>query len=100
MEGELYLHMLPITERQAHILQNINHSLFSIVSLCDMGCIVKFRIKYITVMYKNDSILRGWRNHHNKLWYLTLSIDNKYEKVGDKKIIWRKIFMIRKPKHS
>ena len=30
MEGELYLSMLPITSRQAHILLNIIHSLVSI----------------------------------------------------------------------
>ena len=77
--------MLPSTARQAKISQNLKHSLVSIGELCDSGCIVTFMIKYVTVMYKNDIILRGWRNHQNKLWYLPLSIDNEYEKVGENK---------------
>ena len=35
-------------------------------------------------MYKNNTILRGWRKHQNKLWYFPLAIENEYEKVGDK----------------
>ena len=35
------------------------------------------------MMYKNNIILKGLRNHQNKLWYLPLSIDNEDEQVGD-----------------
>ena len=57
MEGGLYLPMLPSIEIQAHIFPNIKHSLVSIGTLCDAGFIVAFRIKYVTVMYKNNIIL-------------------------------------------
>ena len=83
MEGESDLTMSPSTERKAHIFPNIKHSLVSIGSLCDAECIVTFRIKDVTVMYKNDTILRRWRNYHNKLWYFPLSIENEYEQVGN-----------------
>ena len=36
-------------------------------------------------MYKTNIILRGWRNHQNKLWYLPLAIENEYEQVGEYK---------------
>ena len=78
MEGGRYLPMSPSTERQAHIFPNIKHSLVSIGELYDAGYIVTFRIKDVTVMYKNYIIPRGWRNHQNKLWYFQLSIYNEY----------------------
>ena len=49
LEGELYLLMLPITSRMAHILPNIKHSLVFIGALCDAGFIVTLIIKYVTV---------------------------------------------------
>ena len=76
MEGGLYLPMLPNTARQANISPHIKHPLVSIGALYDVRCIVTFRIKYFTVMYKNNIILRGWRNHQNKLWDLPISIEN------------------------
>ena len=84
-EGGLYLPMLPSKTRQSHILPNIKHSILSLGSLCDAGCTVTFCIKYVTVFYKNNIILQGWIKHHNKLWYLLLSVDSEDEKVGDKK---------------
>ena len=86
MEGELDLPTLPSTARQAHILLNIKQSLVFIGALCDAGCIGKFIIKYVTVMYKNNIIVRGWKNHKNKFSYFPLAIENKYEKVGSIKI--------------
>ena len=83
MEGELDFPMLPNIARQAHISPNIKHSLVSIGSLCDAGCTVTFKIKYVTVVYKYDMILRGWRNHHDKLWYLPLSVEDEDDKVGE-----------------
>ena len=74
VEIELYLPIQRSKSRQAHIFPNIKHSLVSIGELCDAVCIVTFRIKYITLMYKNNIILRGWRNHQNKLWYFQLAI--------------------------
>ena len=70
--------MLPITARQSHIIPNINHSLVSIASLCDAGCTVKYRVKYVTVVYKNGIILQEWIKHQNKLWYFPLSVENEY----------------------
>ena len=75
--------MLPNKSRQAHISPKIKHSIVSIGALCDSGCTVTFKIKYISVVYKDDIILRGWRNNHSKLWYLPLSVKNEDEKVGD-----------------
>ena len=83
MEGELDLPMLPNIARQAHIFPNIKHSLVLIGSLCDAGCTVTFKIKYFTVVYKYDIILQWWRNHHDKWWYLPLSVEYVDEKVGD-----------------
>ena len=82
MEGVLDLPMLPNTEILAHIFPNIKHSLVSIVELCDVVCTVKFKKKYVTAVYKEEIILRGWRNQHNKLWYFPLSVENEDEKVG------------------
>ena len=75
--------MLPNTARQEHIYPNIKHSLVSIGELCDAGCTVTFNIKHVTVFYKDDIIIRGWRNHHNKFWYLSLSVKNEDENLGD-----------------
>ena len=36
-------------------------------------------------MYKNNIIIRGWRNHKNQLWYFPLAIENEYEQVGEYK---------------
>ena len=80
---ELYLPMLPSTTRQAHIFPNIKHSPVAIGALCDELCIVTFIIKGVTVMYKNNIILRGWRNYQNKLWCFPIAIENEYEQVKD-----------------
>ena len=77
--------MLPSTSIQAHVSPNINNSLVSIGALCDVECTVTFKIKGVTVVYQNDIILRGWRNHQNKLWYFALSVKNEDEQVGDNK---------------
>ena len=37
-------------------------------------------------MYKNNTLLRGRRNHQIKLWYFSLVIENEYEPFGDYKI--------------
>ena len=75
--------MLPGTARQVHIFSNTKHSLASIVSLCDVGCTVIFRIKDVTAVYKNNIIQQWCRNHQYKLWYLPLSVDNEDEQTGD-----------------
>ena len=75
--------MLPNTARQAHIFPNIKYSLVSIGALYDSVCTVTFKIKEVIFVYKDDMILRGWINHHNKLWYFPLSVKNKDEQVGD-----------------
>ena len=85
MEGELDLPTLPSTEGQAQILLNIKQSLVSIGALCDAGWFGTFIIKDVTVMYKNNIIIRGWRNHKNQLWYFPLAIENEYEQVGEYK---------------
>ena len=85
MEGGLYLPMLTNIARQAHIFPNIKHSLVYIGALIDAGCIVKFRIKYVTLIYKNDIFLQGCRNHQNILRYFPLSVDNEDEQLGDNK---------------
>ena len=77
--------MLSSTDTQAHILPNIKHSLVSIKALCGEGCMITFRIKYVTVIYKKYIILQGWRNHHNIFWYFPISIDNEDEQVGNNK---------------
>ena len=43
--------MFPNILRQARILPKIRHSLVSIGALYDGGCTVKFKIKYVTVVY-------------------------------------------------
>ena len=83
MEGELDLHILLNISRQAHIFLNIKYSIVSIGALCDSGYTVKFKIKYVTVVCKYYIILLWWRNHHNKLRYFTLSVENENEQVGD-----------------
>ena len=83
IEGELDLPMLPKIEKKAHIFPNIKHSQVSIGSLCDAGFTVIFKIKYVTVVYKYDIITQEWRNHHNKLWYFSLSVENEDEQVGE-----------------
>ena len=83
MEGGLNLPVFSNIARQAHILPNIKHLLIPIGALCDAGYTVTFKIKDVTVFYKNDIILRGWINHHTKLWYFPLSSKNEAEKVGD-----------------
>ena len=65
MEGELYFPMLANIAIQAHILPNIKYFIVSIGSLRDAGCTVTLKIKYVTVVYKDDIILLGWRNHSN-----------------------------------
>ena len=85
MGGELDLPMLPNASRQAHILPNMKHSLVSIGALYDTNYTVTFKIKYVTIVYKDDIIPRGWRNYHNKLWYFPLSFDNEDEQLGDNK---------------
>ena len=73
--------MIPKTKRQAHIFLSIKHSLVSIGALYDDSCTFTFKIKYVTIVYKQDMILQGWRNQHNKLWHLPLSVDNEDEQV-------------------
>ena len=85
MEGELYLPILPSTARQAHILPNIKHSPVYMGALCDAGCIFIIRIKDVTVVYKNKTMLKVWRNHLNKFWYFPLAIENEDEQVWDYK---------------
>ena len=69
IEGGLDLPVLPNIARQEHILPNIKQSLVFIGALCDAICTVTFKIKYGTVIYKDDIILWGCRIHHNTLWY-------------------------------
>ena len=57
MEGGLDLPMLSNAARQSHIFPNIKHSLVSIGELCDAGCTVTFKGKYITAVYKYDIII-------------------------------------------
>ena len=57
LEGGLYLPMITSIEGQAHISTDIKHSPVFIGALCDAECIVTFRIKYVTMIYKNNIIL-------------------------------------------
>ena len=76
--------MLPNIERQEHIYTNVKKLLVSIGALCDDGCTFIFKKKKeLIVILKNDIILLGLSNHQNKLWYLTMSVDNEDKKVGD-----------------
>ena len=66
IKGELNLPMSPNISRQSHNSPNIKHSIVSIGTLCDAGCAVTFKILYVTVIYKDNIILQGWRNHQNE----------------------------------
>ena len=59
MKGGLYLPILPNTEGQAYVSPNIKHSLVSNGQLCDDCCTVTFKIKDVSVVYKENMILQG-----------------------------------------
>ena len=63
----------------------MKHALVYIGALFDAVYIVTFNIKYFPLVYKDNIILWGWRSHHNKLWHLPLSVENKDEQLGDNK---------------
>ena len=88
MKGGLYLPMLSNIEKQAHIFPNIKHSLVSIGALYSSSCTLVFNIKEVTVVYKYNIILRGWRNHNNRLWHFPLSVENVRGRLGDNKITY------------
>ena len=67
MERGLGLPMLPNIARQAHAFPNIKKSLVSIGASCDASFTVTFKIKDVTVVYKDNISLRGWKKHHNTL---------------------------------
>ena len=83
LEGILDPPMLTNIAIQAHIFPNIRHSLVSILSLFDAVCTVIFKTKNCIVVYKDEIILREWRNNQNKLWFFPLSIENEDKQVGE-----------------
>jgi hypothetical protein len=56
----LYLPSLPTAARQAHILPGVvQHSLLSVVHMCDSGCFVTFTSDNVTVKHDAVTILDG-----------------------------------------
>ena len=48
-------------------------SFVSTCQYCDHGYAEKFTRDHVGIAYQDKQILRGHRNHHNKLWYFDLS---------------------------
>jgi len=69
---------LPKEARTANVFQDLTEgSLTSIGQYCDHGCTVTFDKDHAHVYYNNRKILKGYRNHTNKLWYFDLNSKTK-----------------------
>ena len=67
--------MLPPNARFAHILPGLaNHSLISVVQLCDAGYTMKFVDNKCLVNYKNKTILEGKKCPTTNLWFVPLKL--------------------------
>jgi hypothetical protein len=72
-EAELDMPMLPAVAKRVHIIPELaTHTLLSIGQLCDAGCDVAFTAEEITVKYKGNTVLSGYRTCHTRLWHFSM----------------------------
>ena len=65
---------LPPEARTANVFTQLTEgSLTSIGQYCDYGCTATFDEDHVYTHYNNRLILKGNRNHSNKLWYFNLN---------------------------
>lgn len=65
---------LPPEARTANVFAQLTEeSLTSIGQYCDHGCTATFDRDHACIHYNNKLILKGNRNHSNKLWYFDLN---------------------------
>jgi hypothetical protein len=69
----LQLHpSLPEAACKVHIFPTLQAPLFSIGQLCDSRCNVLFLATGVEITYQGTTIINGYRNPSNNLWYVDL----------------------------
>ena len=63
----LLLSKLPANAKIGHRLPGLVNNLISVSMLCDAGCEVFFHSTGCKVTHKGETMLKGWRDQHNKL---------------------------------
>ena len=78
--GHINWPMVPKEATHSHILPGLkNHSLISVVQLCNAGCRVTFDKDKCTVQYNGRDIVQGTKCHKNGLWYVPLSMEQQHD---------------------
>jgi hypothetical protein len=68
---------LPAGARAAHIIPGLaSHSLLSIVTMCNAGCMVTFTKINCTITYRGHTIICGHKCTHTGLWMIPLRAHN------------------------
>ena len=71
-ECHLNIPLLNTSAKLARIFPGIQHSLLSLGQLCDGGCKIHLDAKIVQVIFNEQVIMTGYRNHNNKLWEVDL----------------------------
>jgi hypothetical protein len=83
----LDLPSFPNSARQAHILPGLDqHSLLSVVQMCDSGCAVTFTANKVTVTHGSTIILTGQRDKESGLWRAPLGNTNSAQAAPEHSI--------------
>jgi hypothetical protein len=70
---------LPNKARESYIIPRMkNHSLISVVKLCEAGCKVFFGKNECSILYNGMEIIKGRKNATNGLWYIPIT-DDKHQ---------------------
>ena len=81
---QLDIPALPTEARLGHIIPGLaNHSLISIVQLCNSGCEVKFIKEACHVIYNGHVIMRGRKCQRTGLWMLPVAQHQQEDEVED-----------------
>ena len=73
-QGRLPIPELSPTAATAHVFKDLHSaSLLSVGQLCDDNCLVLFDKQHVRIFKNNQEILKGDRNHRDKLWDINIT---------------------------